>query len=147
MYDLWKFYYSIYQRATLVWTFAMLLTGVKNWLFLNSVDILFWEIFQFCTQLCSHTACSLWIILQEALRKQSFFYAIFNSQNNLASMRRYPELVDRQIVSTVLPQPSLFYLFIDVWCFPVFLFISGWILNTFKDSEYYVIYFILSNVH
>ena len=64
-----------------------------NWLFFNSVDILFWEIFQFCAQLCSHTACSLLIILQGALWKQSFFYAIFNSQNNIVSMRRYPELI------------------------------------------------------
>ena len=92
MYDFWKFYDSICLHATLVWTFVMLLTGVKNWLFFNSVDILFWEIFQFCTQLCSQTACSLLIILQGALWKQSFFYAIFNSQNNIASMRRYPEL-------------------------------------------------------
>ena len=92
VYDFWKFYDSIYLHATLVWTFAMLLTGVKNWLFFNSVDILFWEIFQFCAQLCSHTACSLLIILQGALRKQSFFYTIFNSQNNIASMRWYPEL-------------------------------------------------------
>ena len=49
-----------------------------------------------CTQLCSHTACSLLIRLQEALRKQSFFYVIFNSQNNIASMRRYPELKSSQ---------------------------------------------------
>ena len=67
----------------------MLPTGVKNRLFFNSVDF---SIFQICAQLCSHTACSLLIILQGALRKQSFFYAIFNSQNNIASMRRYPEL-------------------------------------------------------
>ena len=39
---------SIYLRATLVWIFAMLPTGVKNWLFFNSVDILFYESFQFC---------------------------------------------------------------------------------------------------
>ena len=92
MWSFWKFYDSIYLHATLVWTFAMLLTGVKNWLFFNSVDILFWEIFQFCAQLCSHAACSLRIILQVALQKQSFFYVIFNSQNNIASMRRYLEL-------------------------------------------------------
>ena len=46
-----------------------------------------------CTQLCSHTACSLLVILQGALQKQSFFYAIFNSQNNIGSMRRYSELM------------------------------------------------------
>ena len=45
-----------------------------------------------CAQLCSHTACSLLVILQGALWKQSFFYAIFNSQNNIGSMRWYPEL-------------------------------------------------------
>ena len=63
-------------------------------------------IFQFCqypllgnfsilsiyTQLCSHTACSLLVIPQGSLWKQSFFYMIFNSQNNIASMRRYPQL-------------------------------------------------------
>ena len=85
-----RFDYFIYLCATLVQTFAMLPTGVKNRLFFNSVDF---SIFQICAQLCSHTACSLLIILQGALWKQSFFYAIFNSQNNIASMRRYPELL------------------------------------------------------
>ena len=49
-------------------------------------------ILSICAQFCSHTACSLLVILQVALQKQSFFYAIFNSQNNIGSMRRYPEL-------------------------------------------------------
>ena len=49
-------------------------------------------ILSICAQFCSHTACSLLVILQGALWKQSFFYAIFNSQNNIGSMRRYPEL-------------------------------------------------------
>ena len=50
-------------------------------------------ILSICTQLCSHTACSLLVILQGALQKESFFYVNFNSQNNIGSMRRYPELI------------------------------------------------------
>ena len=41
--------YFIYLCATLVQTFAMLPTGVKNRLFFNSVDF---SIFKICTQLC-----------------------------------------------------------------------------------------------
>ena len=47
VYEFWKFYNSVYLRATLFWIFghffscSMLLTGVKNWLFFNSFDIIF----------------------------------------------------------------------------------------------------------
>ena len=60
-------------------------------------------------QFCSHTACSLLVILQGALQKQSFFYAVFNSQNNIGSMRRYPELCQLFCSQGGLPQCMLGY--------------------------------------
>ena len=86
----------------------MLPTGVKNRLLFNSVDF---SIFQICAQLCSHTACSLLIILQGALWKQSFFYAIFNSQNNIASMRQYPELFGFLFVFAMEPLRNVTFLY------------------------------------
>ena len=47
-------------------------------------------------------------ILKGALRKQSFLHPIFNSQNSIASMRRYPEekeiLVKTKVINKKLLQ-------------------------------------------
>ena len=90
---------EILQFHLSVCNFSLNLCNAANWCKELTVFPFCWyrllgnfSVLSICAQLCLHTACSLLVILLEALYKQSFFYTIFNSQNNIVSMRPYPEL-------------------------------------------------------
>ena len=99
--EILQFHLSACNFSPNLWTFFHLFNAANlckeltifqfNWYpLLGNFSIL-----SICAQLCSHTVCTLLVILQGALWKQSFFYEIFNSQNNIVSMRRYPELLSK----------------------------------------------------